>query len=119
MKLKLLNFNDSRKNYECDLSAINKEMWECFISEIVIIDCSNLESVSSAQAAISIRDNRAKIKVEYQDEENHKLNYSLSPTMFNGEHKEKLLETWCEIIASIRRNEIANTIQAENNIIQD
>lgn len=117
MKLKLLNFNDSRKNYEYDLSAINKKMWECLISEVVIMDCSNLDDVSSAQAKVSIRDNLAKMKIAYYDGINHELRYFLSPTEIEGEYKEELSKTWSDIVSSIRKKVNTDTIQAENNFI--
>ncbi|MBQ9795713.1 MAG: hypothetical protein IJW36_01950 [Clostridia bacterium] len=65
-------FSLDNGDYEFNLSDISKKDWQYFIEDIILSFAGN-KSVRSVMATVTIRDNNAKIKIAYCDDNYHEV----------------------------------------------
>ena len=120
MQFKLLNLNNSKKDYKFNLSAINEHAWKCFVYDVVLNNCASVDNVSEIRASITIRENLAKVMIGYQDVKYNELSFTLSPNKtFVGKQDEVISEVWRSTLAAVYGAKCLEEIQAESNLIQD
>ena len=120
MQLKLLDLNDPKKDYEFNLSAINKHTWECFVCDVVLCDSENVNNVVQICSSITIRDNQAKMMVGYQDDKYNELNLTLSPMKtFADKHETEISEAWQATVASVYGEKYLDAVRNQDNLSQD
>ncbi len=77
MKKAIINLNCKDKEYKYSLSVITEKDWVDFVHEVVLNKGENIKILTTNGFKIVIRDNKAKIKIFYQDSFYHELEYLL------------------------------------------
>ena len=77
MQLVLVNLNCDTNKYKFDMSAITEEEWNKLAHEIVLTKGQHVKILELKGAKVVIRDNKAKMKVFFQDGLYHEHEYHL------------------------------------------
>lgn len=73
MRFKLIPLNDSKKQYQFDLTKISGQDWIAFMKDLILVNAVDAQNIEIYDINISIRDNIAKVKVQYQDDVFHNI----------------------------------------------
>ena len=76
MNFKLLNLDDKNKDFKFNLSTISEQDWKFFLEDVVL-NISEKKQVRSIMASVTIRDNKAKIKLAYEDGNYHEISMTI------------------------------------------
>jgi len=77
MKKAIIDLNCKDKEYKYSLSVITEKDWVDFVHEVVLNKGENVKILTTNGFKIVIRDNKAKVKIFYQDSNYHELEYQL------------------------------------------
>ena len=119
MRFKLTPLNDSKKNYQFDLTQISEQDWMSFICDLISVNAVDSKSVEIYEINISIRDNVAKVKVQYQDDYFHEITMNIDewgPTQFETSSLSSIL--WQDVMIKNFAEEYENCLSDRIDIIE-
>ena len=78
MNFMLLDLDGKKQNCKFDLSTISENDWKFFLEDVVM-NLSAGKHVRSISAKVKIRDNQAKVKMNYEDGNYHEVVLTIDP----------------------------------------
>lgn len=76
MNFKLINL-DNKKDFQFNLAEISEQDWKFFLEDVVLNSSKNPKNIRSIMASVTIRDNKAKIKLAYEDGNYHEISMTV------------------------------------------
>lgn len=91
MKKAIIDLNCKDRDYKFSLSVITENDWVAFAHAIVLNKGENVKDLQLNGFKVVVRDNKAKIKVYYQDTCYHELEYHLDEFGRVSKHYEDVI----------------------------
>lgn len=91
MKKAIIDLNCKDKDYKFNLSVVTENDWVDFAQAIVLNKGENVEGLQLNGFKVVVRDNKAKIKLYYQDLFYHELEYHLDEFGRNSKNYEDVV----------------------------
>ena len=100
MNLKLINL-DNGKDFKFNLAEISEQDWKFFLEDVVLNTSKKQKSVRSIMASVTIRDNKAKIKLAYEDGNYHEVVMSMDAFgSSTHNYSDKVSKIWQDLKAA-------------------
>lgn len=93
--------SDNKKDCKFNLSEISEQDWKFFLEDVVLNTSKNKNNVRSITASVSVRDNKAKVKLSYEDGNYHEMTLSLD--IFGsslGNYNDNISVIWQQLMAA-------------------
>ena len=77
MQTRLIDLNCKEKNYEFNISVVTENDWKNFVYSVVLEKGEYIGNLEIKGFKVVIRDNKAKVKIFYQSNDYHEVEYHL------------------------------------------
>lgn len=100
MNFKLINLDD-KKDFKFNLAEITEQDWKFFLEDVVLNTSKKQKDVRSIMASVSIRDNKAKVKLAYEDGNYHELVMTIDAFGSSAHgYSDKISKIWQDLMAA-------------------
>ena len=105
MLLRIIPLNCREKEYAFNLSVITDDRWSKFVQDIVNARVYDIKNVKINGAKIVVRDNKAKVKLFYQDVDYHEVVlYFDEFGRISKEYKDVVSQIWQDMMSEYYGN---------------
>ena len=119
MLIKVINLNCKEKEYDFNMSIVTDEKWTNFVQNIVQARVENKGALKINGSKIVIRDNKAKVKVFYQDASYHEVAIMLDEFgRISKDYQDIISKIWQDIMLSYYGNKYAKVLETKKETLK-
>ena len=113
MNFKLMNL-DGKNNYKFNLAELSEQDWKFFIEDVVLNTSKNKTNVRSIMSTVTIRDNKAKVKLAYEDGNYHEVNLNIDALGLSAHnYADQISKIWQELMVARFGKEYAEELSVK------
>ncbi len=97
-----------------DISVVSKKDWDKFIKSVLLARVENVKSLKIFPTFITIRDNRAKVKMSWEDNNYHEFTFHINEFGRESKNYQDIVsEIWQNIMADYYFEEYVDELNSQ------